>query len=91
MSINVNIFSPSLQRFTDYQEVVKANGSTIGECLDHLVKQFPGIEKGLFDRNGQLLNYVYFFINGKGAYPTDLTKPVKDGDELTISLLLPGG
>jgi hypothetical protein len=55
------------------------------------VKQFPGIEKGLFDRHGQLLNYVYFFINGKGAYPTDLTKPVKEGDELTISLLLPGG
>lgn len=91
MSIKVNILYPPLQRFTDNQEIVKANGSTVGECLDHLVKQFPAIEKGLFDRHGQLLNYVYFFINGKGAYPTDLAKPVKDGDELTISLLLPGG
>lgn len=81
----------SLKVFIGNQEIVKVNGGTIGECLDYLVKQFPGIEKGLFDRHGQLLNYVYFFINGKGSYPTDLTKLVKDGDELTISLLLPGG
>ena len=91
MTIKVNILYPSLRQFTGNQEVVKADGETIGECLEHLIKQFPAIEKGLFDRYGQLLNYVHFFINGKGAYPTDLTKPVKDGDELTISLLLPGG
>ncbi len=91
MSIRVNILSPSLQQFTDNQTVVQVFGSTVGECLDHLVRQFPGIGQRLFDRHGQLLNYVYFFINGKGAYPTDLAKPVKDGDELTISLLLPGG
>lgn len=91
MSIKVNILYPPLKQFTDNQEVVKAEGSTVGECLDHLVKQFPGIEKGLFDRQGHVLNYVYFFINGKGAYPADLSKPLTEGDELTISLLLPGG
>ena len=91
MSIKVNILSPPLHQFTDNQNVVQVNGSTIGECLYHLVKQFPEIEKGLFDRHGHLLNYVYFFINGKGTRPTDLAKPVKDGDEITISLLLPGG
>jgi molybdopterin converting factor small subunit len=91
MTVKVNILYPALRQFIGDQEVVRANGETVGECLDYLVKQFPGMEKGLFDRHGQLLNYVYFFINGKGAYPTDLTKPVKEGDELTISLLLPGG
>jgi molybdopterin converting factor small subunit len=91
MTIKVNILHPSLRQFTGNREVVKANGETIGECLDHLARQFPAIEKALFDKHGQLLNYVYFFINGKGAYPTDLTKSVKDGDELTISFLLPGG
>jgi molybdopterin converting factor small subunit len=91
MTIKVNILYPALRQFIGDQEVVRANGETVGECLDDLVKQFPGMEKGLFDRHGQLLNYVYFFINGKGAYPADLTKPVKEGDELTISLLLPGG
>ena len=91
MTIKVNILHHSLRQLTGNQEVVNANGDTIGECLDYLVKQFPGIEKGLFDKHSQLLNYVYFFINGKGTHPTDLSKPVKDGDELTISHLLTGG
>lgn len=91
MSVKVKIFYPHLQQFTDNQEVVNVDGSTVGECLGHLVKQFPGIEKGIFDEHGQLLNYVYFFINGKGTYPTDLAHPLKDGDELTFALLLAGG
>lgn len=41
MTIKVNILYPSLRQFTGNQEVVKANGKTIGECLSHLVKQFP--------------------------------------------------
>ncbi len=91
MGVKVNILSPSLRQFTENQQVVQIDGNTVGECLDHLVRRFPGIEKRLFDRHGNLLNYVYFFINGKGAHPTDLAKLINDGDELTISLLLPGG
>jgi molybdopterin converting factor small subunit len=91
MSVRINIFYPHLQQFTDNQEVVKVNGSTVGECLDDLIRLFPGIKKGIFDEHGKLLEYVYFLINGKGAYPTDLAKPMKDGDELTIALLLAGG
>ena len=91
MSVKVNIFYPHLQQFTHNQDVVNVNGNTVGECLSHLVKQFPGIEEGIFDKQGQLLNYIYFFINGKATYPTDLAMPLNDGDELTIALLLAGG
>ena len=91
MSVKVHIFYPHLQQFTHAQEVVNVNGDTVGKCLGHLVKQFPGIEQGIFDQQGQLLNYVYLFVNGKASYPTDLTMPVNDGDELTIALLLAGG
>ena len=91
MSVKVNIVYPHLQQFTHHQDVVNVNGNTVGECLGHLVKQFPGIEQGIFDKQGQLLNYVYLFINGKASYPTDLAMPINDGDELTIALLLAGG
>jgi molybdopterin converting factor small subunit len=91
MSVKINIFYPHLQQFTHNQEVVHVDGNTVGECLSHLVKQFPGIEEGIFDKQSQLLNYVYFFVNGKAIYPTSLTMPVNDGDELTIALLLAGG
>jgi len=91
LSVKINIFYPHLQQFTHHQDAVDVDGHTVRECLGHLVKQFPGIEEGIFDEQGQLLNYVYFFINGKATYPTDLAMPLNDGDELTIALLLAGG
>ncbi len=91
MAVKINIFYPHLQQFTNAQETIQVEGRTVGECLSQLVNLFPGIEKGLFDEKGQLLNYVYFLINEKATYPTDLAHPVKDGDELTVALLLAGG
>ncbi len=72
-------------------EVVEANGSTIGECLNHLVKQFPSMEKMLFDKNSKLFDYVVTFINGEDAYPEDLAKSVRDGDGLYIAYIIGGG
>ncbi len=90
MSIKIDI--PSyLQPFTNNMEVVEANGSTVGECLNHLVKQFPGIEKMLFAKNGKLFGYVGIYVNGEDAYPEELAKSVKDGDELYILYIIGGG
>ena len=90
MSIKVNIH-PNFRHFTNDQDVAEVNGSSVGQCLDHLVKQFPGIEKGLFDKQGKLLNYVDIYVNLESAFPEELAKPVKDGDELHIVLMIAGG
>jgi len=90
MSIKIEI--PSyLQPYTNNMEVVEVNGSTVGGCLNHLVKQFPGIEKMLFAKNGKLFGYVAIYVNGEDAYPKELAKPVKDGDELDILYIIGGG
>ncbi len=90
MSIKIDI--PSyLQLFTNSMEAVEVNGSTVGECLNHLVTQLPGIEKMLFAKNGKLLGYVNIYVNGEDAYPEELAKPVKDGDELNILYIIGGG
>lgn len=90
MSIKINI--PSyLQPYADNIEIVEVSGNTVGECLSHLVKQFPGIEKMLFTRNGQLHDYVGIYINGDDAYPEELVKQVKDGDKLHILYIIAGG
>lgn len=91
MSVKVNIFYPHLQQFTNNQDVVEVNGSTVGDCLDDMVRQYPSLKKALFDEHGQLLSYVIFFINREYAHPAELTKPVNDGDELTIALMIAGG
>ncbi len=90
MSIKVHIHKTHRQ-FTNGLEVVEVNGSTVGECLDHLVRQFPGIEKEIFEKNRKLRNIVEIYINMESAYPDELAKAVKDGDEIFVTFMLAGG
>ena len=79
------------RRFTNGMEVVAADGNTVGECLNHLIQQFPGMEKALFAKKDKLLNNVEVFINHTTAYPNELMKPVKDGDDIHLLVMLAGG
>ena len=90
MSIKINI--PSyMQSFTNNMKVVEVNGSTVGECLNHLVKQFPSMKKQLFSKDGDLFENIIMSVNGESAYPEQLIKPVQDGDELNILVIIGGG
>ena len=89
-SIKINI--PSyMKSFTNNMEVVEVNGSTVGECLNHLIKQLPGMKKQLFSKNDNLFENIIISVNGESAYPEPLAKPVKDGDELDIIFIVGGG
>ncbi len=90
MSIKLNIHKTHRQ-FTNGLDVVEVEGNTVGHCLDNLVGQFPGMEKALFDKKGKLLRVIEIYINSKSAYPDELAKQVKDGDNVHITLLLAGG
>lgn len=80
-----------MKSFTDNKRVVEVDGSTVGECLNHLVKQFPRIKKQLLSKDGHLFENIIISINGESAYPEQLAKPVKDGDELKIVMVIGGG
>ncbi|HEY31838.1 MAG TPA: MoaD/ThiS family protein [Dehalococcoidia bacterium] len=90
MGISINIH-PSLRHLTNEQEVVQTSGSTVGQCLEQLVAQFPDIKEGLFAKDGKLLDYVTVYVNGESAYPEELAKSVHDGDELYIVMMIAGG
>lgn len=90
MSVKVDV-SPFLRQYTDGRQVVEVDGSTVGQCLDHLVKQFPNIKKWLFNNDGKLHNYIDVYVNGKSSYPEELTKPVRPGEELYILFMVAGG
>ncbi|MFC1897923.1 MoaD/ThiS family protein [Chloroflexota bacterium] len=90
MGIKVNV--PSyMKSFTNNLEIVEVSGNTVGECLSHLVKQYPDMKKQLFSKNGELFEYIIIPVNGESAYPEQLAKLVKDGDELNILLIIGGG
>ena len=90
MGVNVNI-PTILHHLTNGQGVIQVDGGTVGQCLEQLVVRLPGIKKALFDRDGKLLNHADVYVNGESAYPEELAKRVKDGDELHIVLIIAGG
>ena len=90
MSVTINL-GPGLQRLTGGKAEVRVEGDTVGQCLEEMIKQFPEIEPRLFDKKGKLRNYVDIYVNQESAYPEGLAKPVRDGDEIHITLIIAGG
>ena len=74
MSIKVRI-QANLRRYTGGRDILETTGKTIGECLDNLESQFPGIKQ------------LYLITNK----PEKLSTPVKDGDEFGIVVFIGGG
>jgi len=90
MAVKVHIHTTHRQ-FTNGLEVVPIEGHTVGECLNQITTQFPGMEKALFGKKDKLLNTVEVYVNHVSAYPNELVKPVKDGDEIHLIVMLAGG
>lgn len=90
MSVKVHLYS-GLKEFAGGQNVTEVQGTTVGECLADLVKQFPRMKPELFDEDGKLASKVLVSINLKSAYPEELTRPVDSEDELYIVRVIAGG
>ncbi len=90
MAVKVHIHATHRQ-YTNGLEVVAVEGNTVGECLNHLIQQFPGMEKALFAKKDKLLNIVEVYVNHASAHPNELVKPIKDGDEMHLVIMLAGG
>ena len=89
MGQTVNIHK-ALRHPIKNQATAQVNDKTVGECLADLVRQFPGIETKLFGKHGKLLDYIDIYVNAESSYSEELAKPVKDGDKLSITLMIAG-
>lgn len=85
----VKAFSPFFIEYTNNRTVFEVNGTTVLECLYDLMKQFPKLR--LFEKNRKLIPYVEVSLNGVYCRPEALARPVKDGDEIQIFVVLAGG
>ena len=90
MAVKVHIHTTHRQ-YTNGLEVVEVKGNTVGDCLNHLVQQFPGMEKALFAKKDKLHNIIEIYVNQATAYPNELVKPIKEGDEIHLVVMLAGG
>jgi molybdopterin converting factor small subunit len=90
MSVSVSIHRTH-RHLADGLETIEVEGTTIGECLQALTKRYSALRPVLFDNKGKLNGLLEIYLNMESAYPEELLKPVKDGDEIQITLLLSGG
>ena len=90
MSIKVRTH-PFLRRFLQNQEEVEVGGATVGECIQNLEQKYPGFKKQILNSKGQLRDVFEIYLNSDSAYPDELSRPVKEGDVITIITYIAGG
>lgn len=91
MPVRVLIPTP-LQRLTQNQAEVMAEGSDVHELISHLDTQFPGVKSRLCDENGMLRRFVNIYINDEDIrFLKGEATPLKDGDEVSIVPAIAGG
>jgi molybdopterin converting factor small subunit len=64
---------------------VQVNATNLGQVVNQLEKQIPGIKKLLCNGAGEIHSDTFdFFVNGKSTHPSSSKTPVKDGDEVIV-------
>jgi molybdopterin converting factor small subunit len=85
--VPVDVRLPNILRpLAGGQAQVKANGATVGEVFDDLVKQFPGLADRLVNEDGSLHKFVNVYVNDDDVRYLDKLE-TKIPEDATISIL----
>jgi molybdopterin converting factor small subunit len=81
-----------LRPFTAGQQEVIVAGVTVGEALNHLITQYPDLEKHLFNENEVLRPFVNLFLGEEEVrHLQGLDTPLTERDRLVIVPSIAGG
>jgi molybdopterin synthase sulfur carrier subunit len=91
--VPVNVRLPTILRtYAGGQTSVRAEGGTVGEVVDDVVRQFPGMAASLKSPEGGLHRFVNLYVNDEDVrYLDRLDTKVDDGDEVSIVPAVAGG
>jgi len=74
------------------KSTVSLDGSTIGEVLQALVTDYPGMAGQVLNADGTLHKFVNVYVNDDDVrYLSSLDTPLKEGDEVSILPAVAGG
>ena len=83
---------PVLRTAAGNQKQVEVTGSTVGEALDSLIGQFPGLRDQLLTEDGGLNRFVNVYVNGRDVrYEQELATPVGEQDTVILLPAMAGG
>ena len=91
MANDVLIPTP-LRVYADKQELVQAEGNTVGELLEDLTVKYSDLKKHLYNEDGRLRSFVNIYLNDDDIrYLDKEATVVKDGDTISIVPSVAGG
>jgi len=91
MAITVRIPTP-LRQFTESNDHVELEGSTVGDVLKALGEKFPELGRRLFRDDGSLNRFVNVYLNDEDVrFLQNLDTPASETDEINIIQSVSGG
>jgi molybdopterin synthase sulfur carrier subunit len=91
--VSVEVRLPTILRSeAGGQAVVHADGATVGEVFDDLVRQFPALAGRVVTTDGTLHKFVNVYVNDDDVrYLDKLGTKVVDDDQISILPAVAGG
>lgn len=77
-----------LAQAVDDETTFQVEGSNLGEALDSLFSQRPGLRNHVLDETGAIRPHVSVFVNGVQA---ELAETVSEGADIRILQAVSGG
>lgn len=89
---NEIIIPTPLRVYAGKQDVVEAEGNTVGELLDNLTSEYTELRNHLYNNEGKLRNFVNIYVNDDDIrYLQREATPIKEGDTISIVPSVAGG
>lgn len=91
--MSVTIHLPTvLAKLADGERVIEADGTTLGEVVQHASARFPQLAPRLRDDEGNPYPFVTFYLNDRDIrLDGGFEAAVAEGDEVTIVPAIAGG
>jgi sulfur-carrier protein len=91
--VAVRVRLPTILRsYASGQSAVDVDGATVGQVVDDLVRQFPGMAGHLKAPDGGLHRFVNVYVNDEDVrYLGSLETEISDGDTVSILPAVAGG
>jgi MoaD family protein len=81
----------SLKEWFRGSDEASCEGGTLGECIDQMDREFPGIRDRLLNEEGEI-GSILIFLNGENVMKLEgLATSISDGDEIGIIPFAAGG
>jgi len=91
MNVKIKI-STYIKDKTDGETQAEVTGHNVGECIEALIRQYPGLKGEILDDRGMILLRWMIYINNESISSSDeLSHPVKEGDVIEFLPVVAGG